>query len=1440
MSNPGKINSSATAPTAVNSAIDGFVAAIKRATMSVASSGKYGATAGGGGGGGAAAASGAGLSGGSGGGGAAGGAAGGAMKSPSPPSQGWKLVRDMVADTVGPMAILAIAANKFVTASAGAALNAQKMQEALAASDGAEKMKTQFESLMKTSQAAKAQVEMLAKVAAGGAFSMDSLAEASQNLMVLTNGALGGEASLKKVQDAAAATGTPVQAMATAVANLNAALKNGAGVEQAAENLKQLGAISSATAQNVTALAASGASVSATWKSVESDLSKASGAASALGGTLSGLQQQLEAIKQQGNIDLGNMFAEGEKAGLRGAIGLEKFKVAIEKANAGPWSAFNAAINSVKEAIGGFLAQVAQTDAVQGAFSAMAKAAIGLLVGMAASLLAAIPLLLKLASVAGGAVVGGLTRMATAMGLNVTALTGMARALGSLAFNPLTVGLAIAATLFVDLAAKAIAAAQAVQAFQEKMSAAGSTRSSEMSDTLVETETARTPEQREEAKKNTKARLEASRSRVKENNKTIEESDNILNSTTLGVSDYSIPERNAADSKKRIAVDANQSEGMAQEVMQNQLSSLSERTVGFDIKRLELAQKRLQVEQQIAAQAQQALQRTLSPDAAKAQADRDSVKADNDLASAEAAQKTAFEDNVKLSTADKAFSEQQGGNQKYDDSVAEAAKMKKSIVAEAKNNSGAVKYGAMAEEAVKNNDIKSLQTLEDKGVISKGTTKKFEENSKTISGGRNIDYGVFDTGAKSESGKLQSEMAKREAMKAEETAALGATNSEGKAAPDYERVNAARAKMADLVNPLTGKSEFDGDEKMQDLRRQLAEAQASGDKGGVSGISSAIGNYASQRMGVSDQRMQTELQTATKKEDPAAARMAQEEVRIRQQAAAVAQAAAQQEIEASQKRLDVEKQIAALKKGGGSSQKSANQVEFEDRGVEINRKREALKKFEPAVQTYQDMLGSKQKEELPGDPNLDTPEQKQFRGDLESARKKFEAAQVGASAAGVNLGTDTQSGFDLQDKANAQSRDLANQAVDENDARTFGELNRSQGNAGRSRAGRSDSSMERGASEISASALRVQNINQAEVAATEYKKAEESGDVKGMNAASTKMAATGYGGMGLEEIKQIKAAENEILALKLQQAKVDEASAQARKQAAMDEVKFQQMRSQVTVGNALGNAKQGEFDIREKELTNEKVKADKAVPVAQEKESLTVEATALKAAAEAARAEARSKEASGDDEGAAVAKATANSLDVQAETTIARRDGLETELAGMGYGGMDSKDIEARAAKVNEDIKTNQVNRMATKQDSVENKQIKMAQIQEEYAPTQEKYKQASDDRKKLEDDKFEKEQKASYLAEGYTKDESDTLSASDRKMNRLKKDLDEAGTPQVDDLTRAGGNAAKVGLFPTQTQDKQAELQRLAQEQSTLLRQIANQGSEALRLSQADVRGDR
>jgi len=181
------------------------------------------------------------------------------MNVPNPPSGAWQNIGDIIKDMVGPMAILAIGAQKFAEYTLGAALNAQKLQAALAASSEAETLRAQFEGLGDSADQARAKVGMLAEMAANGPFNFESLGQAAKNLQAVGGEAMVTAQALKQVQDVAAATGSPVDATATAIANLNNALQGGGDVAQAAQQLASLGAISQSTAAKVAQLAASGA-----------------------------------------------------------------------------------------------------------------------------------------------------------------------------------------------------------------------------------------------------------------------------------------------------------------------------------------------------------------------------------------------------------------------------------------------------------------------------------------------------------------------------------------------------------------------------------------------------------------------------------------------------------------------------------------------------------------------------------------------------------------------------------------------------------------------------------------------------------------------------------------------------------------------------------------------------------------------------------------------------------------------------------------------------------------------------------------------------------------------------------------------------------------------------------------------------------------------------
>jgi hypothetical protein len=124
------------------------------------------------------------------------------------------------------------------------------------------------------------------------------------------------------------------------------------------------------------------------------------------------------------------------------------------------------------------------------------------------------------------------------------------------------------------------------------------------------------------------------------------------------------------------------------------------------------------------------------------------------------------------------------------------------------------------------------------------------------------------------------------------------------------------------------------------------------------------------------------------------------------------------------------------------------------------------------------------------------------------------------------------------------------------------------------------------------------------------------------------LANLGFAGKGLEEIREMKALEIQLLEIKRQQAAVDEAAAAARKQAAMEELQYAQQRTQLMLANAAGGmAGTTGWQIEQQENAAKLARAQEAAPLAREKESLTKQAEALEAMAAAAEKEGRAGEA---------------------------------------------------------------------------------------------------------------------------------------------------------------------------------------------------------------------
>ena len=363
---------------------------------------------------------------------------------PDKAASGWRTVKGLIADTVGPMAVLAIGAQKFMSLTAGAALNAEKLRKALAASQGAEQLRKQFEVLGLSAEQARKKVEGVARVASGSAFSFESLATAAKNLQVLGGAALSTAGMLRKVQDVAAATGAPVDNVATAVGEMYAALERGGdGAGAAAAQLASMGAISQATAQKISEISAAGGPAADSLRAMQGDLAKASGASAQMASSLSGLQAQLANLQNANDIAIGDMFLEGEKAGYRAAIAMEKLRGKIDEVASAPFAAITGQFSKLKESIANILGSDQGIDAIKGLFaflSTVAVAAVGVVIaqiiqlvaflgGMAAAALktaAGVKTLSGALSVAGGALKNWGTLLASAtvrMNLYAAAIT---------------------------------------------------------------------------------------------------------------------------------------------------------------------------------------------------------------------------------------------------------------------------------------------------------------------------------------------------------------------------------------------------------------------------------------------------------------------------------------------------------------------------------------------------------------------------------------------------------------------------------------------------------------------------------------------------------------------------------------------------------------------------------------------------------------------------------------------------------------------------------------------------------------------------------------------------------------------------------------------------------------------------------------------------------
>ena len=298
----------------------------------------------------------------------------------SAPTDSWKTLKGLINETVGPLAVLTYGATKFVSALAGAALNAEKMRAALNASSEASTLIREFQGIGLSAEQARVKVSQLTKEASRGGFNLDALGQASKILQILGGESLNTAANLRKIKDASAATGAPLDVMATALGSLIQSLKtNGDGAAAAAASVASFGVISQQTAQKIAQLTAAGAPLSSSMRLVESDLKRTKGASLDLASSLTGLKARLASLSQESNAKIGDIYLDGEKSALRAAIGFEKVKNTVDETAASFFGPLRGAINSAIEWFSKLVSSSSSLSAIKGVIGTLAAAASGLL-----------------------------------------------------------------------------------------------------------------------------------------------------------------------------------------------------------------------------------------------------------------------------------------------------------------------------------------------------------------------------------------------------------------------------------------------------------------------------------------------------------------------------------------------------------------------------------------------------------------------------------------------------------------------------------------------------------------------------------------------------------------------------------------------------------------------------------------------------------------------------------------------------------------------------------------------------------------------------------------------------------------------------------------------------------------------------------------------------
>ncbi len=187
----------------------------------------------------------------------------------------------------------------------------------------------QLEPFLKSAAAARARLAELIVLSNKSSSSLGQWVAGARAMEILSRGALGGTASLKRADSAARAAGVGIDSAANSIGGMYRELKDGAPIASAASELQRMGIITQQTVDEVTRLQESGASFSTVWSAVEASIDANTKATDDFGDSMEGLQKRLEDTQQVMLGAFGKPFLEAEKTSIANTIAVTENLVPV-------------------------------------------------------------------------------------------------------------------------------------------------------------------------------------------------------------------------------------------------------------------------------------------------------------------------------------------------------------------------------------------------------------------------------------------------------------------------------------------------------------------------------------------------------------------------------------------------------------------------------------------------------------------------------------------------------------------------------------------------------------------------------------------------------------------------------------------------------------------------------------------------------------------------------------------------------------------------------------------------------------------------------------------------------------------------------------------------------------------------------------------------------